>query len=167
MTAVTDFMTDAAKTPANAVAGPIQTLNRGRLMMRGSQNLLGGFLILTAIGFWVMPGSDFSSDVVLMKLVLSLIAALAGIAMMDQGKAPAIPEVEIDTVRREIRLVRHKGKHGECVQSCKFSDLDRAEVHGTHVILWGQDDVMLAEVALNDPQLRRSLMRGLSTAGKL
>lgn len=170
MTAVSDFMSDTAPTQAAQaapVSGHIQTLDGGRLMVRGSQNLLGAALVLSAIGLWVMPGSDFSGDVLLMKLVLSLTAAIIGIALVQQGKSPAKPEIEVDTIRREIRLVRREGKTMECIKQCKFSDLDRAEVQGAHVTLWAKGNVMLAEIALTDPQMRRSLMRGLADAGKL
>lgn len=167
MTAVTDFMQDTATPTHQAVVSPVQALDGGRLMMRGGQSLLGAALIIAAVGLWVMPGSEFSSDVMLMKLVLSLTAVCIGIMLTQQAKTPVTPEVEIDTVRREIRLVRRTGEQLECVKSCKFSDLDRAEVHGTHVTLWGQGNVMLAEVALTDPQARRSLMSGLVDAGKL
>jgi hypothetical protein len=167
MTAVTEFMQDTATPTNQAIASPAQTLDGGRLMVRGGQSLLGAALILAAVGLWIMPGSEFSGDVMLMKLVLSLTAAFIGIMLTQQAKTPATPEVEIDTVRREIRLVRRNGKQFECVQSCKFADLDRAEVHGAHVTLWAQGNVMLAEVALTDPQVRRSLMGGLADAGKL
>ena len=167
MAAVTDFMRDTATPLNDTVASPVHTLDGGRLMVRGGQSILGAALILAAVGLWVMPGSELSGDVMLMKLVLSLTAAFIGISLTQQGKAPNAPEVQIDTVRHEIRLVRRNGKRFECVQSCKFADLDRAEINGAHVTLWDQDNVLLAEVALSDPQLCRSLMGRLADAGKL
>ena len=167
MTAVSDFMNDTAPERELPVSGHIQTLDGGRLIVRGSQNLLGAALFLSAIGLWVMPGSDFSGGVLLMKLVLSLTAAIIGLALIQQGRASTPPEVEIDTVRREIRLVRINGKARECIKHCKFADLDRAEVHGAHVALWDKGNVLLAEVALSDPKMRRSIMSGLADAGKL
>jgi hypothetical protein len=167
MTAITDFMHDTATAPQRVRSSPVQMLDGGRMMIRGSLSVLGAALIMSAVGLWIMPGSEFSSDVMLMKLCLSVGAVFLGIALTQGARTPKTPEVEIDTIRREIRLVRRTGKRFECIQSCKFVDLDRAEVHGAHVILWGPGDVMLAEVALRDPQLRRSLMGGLVDAGKL
>lgn len=167
MTAVTDFIQETA-TPINpAMASRVQTLDGGRLMVRGGQRVLGAALILAAVGLWIMPGAEFSNDVMLMKLVLSLTAASIGIMLTQQAKTPPAPEVEIDTVRQEIRLVRRTGRQLECVEKCKFVDLNCAEVHGSYVTLWVKDNVMLAEVAMTNPQVRRSLMAGLANAGKL
>ena len=50
MTAVTDFMQETA-TPINpAMASRVQTLDGGRLMVRGGQRVLGAALILAAVG---------------------------------------------------------------------------------------------------------------------
>jgi hypothetical protein len=167
MTAVNDFMHDTPKAIARPVGGPVQVLDGGRMMVRSGQSFLGATLILAAAGLWILPGAEFSSDVMLMKLVLSLTAGCIGIALAQNGKAPTSPEIEIDTARREIRLVRRTGQQTKCVETCKIEDLDRAEVQGAHVLLWAKGDVLLAEVALSDPILRRSLMGALADAGKL
>jgi hypothetical protein len=88
------------------MASPVQTLDGGRLIVRGGQSLLGAALILAAAGLWVMPGSEFSGDVMLMKLVLSLTAAFIGIMLTQQAKIPATPEVEIDTVLTDPQVRR-------------------------------------------------------------
>jgi|TARA_B110000908_G_C10202779_1_gene426144 hypothetical protein len=106
MTAVTDFKQDTATLLNQAMASPVQTLDGGRLIVRGGQSLLGAALILAAAGLWVMPGSEFSGDVMLMKLVLSLTAAFIGIMLTQQAKIPATPEVEIDTVLTDPQVRR-------------------------------------------------------------
>lgn len=136
-------------------------------MVRGSMSFLGAALMLAAAGLWIAPGSDWSADLLLIKLVVSLVIGFTGLALLQQGQTPAAAEVEVDTVRREIRLVRRSLRGDELVSRTKYEDMDRAELNGAHLILWGQDDVMLAEVALTDPVLRRSLLSGLSDAGKL
>ena len=167
MTAVYDFYVDDVNTNREIVASPVRTVDGARMMMRGGQSLLGGALILAAIGLWIMPGSEFSSEVMLMKLGLSLTAAGIGISLAHQGKSEKLPEVQIDTIRREVRLVRVKGVQKDVIKTCKFADLDRAEVEGSHVVLWAPGNVMLAEVPMTDPQSRNSLMLGLMDAGKL
>lgn len=167
MAAVTAFMQDTATLINTAMASPVQTLDCGRLMVRCGQRVLGAAIILAADGLWIMPGAEFSNDVMFTKLVLSLTTASIGIKLTQQAKMPSAPEVEIDTLRQEIRLVRRSGRQLECVEKCKFVDLNCAEVYGFHVTLWGKGNVMLAEVAMTDPQVRRSLMAGLANAGKL
>ena len=166
MTATTDFM-PATTAPAAPEAAPVQKLDGGRLMVRGSQSLLGAALMLSAAGLWIAPGSDWSADLLLIKLVVSLVIGFSGLALLQQGKTPAAPEVEVDVVRREVRLVRRTLRGDELVSRTKYEDLARAELNGAHLILWGQGDVMLAEIGLSDPSIRRSLVSGLSDAGKL
>jgi hypothetical protein len=167
MTAVSDFYVDDVNTNGDIVASPVRTVDGARMMMRGGQNILGVSLMLAAVGLWVMPGSDLSSDVLLMKLALSLTAVGVGLSLAQQGKPQSMPEVQIDTIRREVRLVRAKGAIKEVIKTCKFADLDRAEIEGAHVVLWAPGNVMLAEVPMTDPQSRNSLMLGLMDAGKL
>lgn len=168
MTATTDFITDTATAPLAAPqSAPAQTLDGGRLMVRGSQSLLGAALMLSAAGLWIAPGSDWSADLLLIKLVISLVIGFSGLALVQQGKTPRAPEVEIDTVRREVRVVRRTLHGDELVSRTKFENLNRAEMNGAHMILWGAQDEMLAEVAMTDPGIRRSLVSGLSAAGKL
>jgi hypothetical protein len=166
MTATADYIV-AEATEIHTPIAPVQTLGGGRLMIRGSQSLLGAALMLSAAGLWIAPGSDWSADVLLIKLVISLVIGFCGLALLQQGKTPASPEVEIDTIRHEIRIVR-RGLHGrEVLSHTKYDDLERAELNGAHLILWGAGDTMLAEVALTDPKMRRALLSGLSNAGKL
>ena len=47
------------------------------------------------------------------------------------------------------------------------ADLGPAEVHGQMARLWTVDGALVAEVAMSDPDLRRSLMGALRDAGKL
>ena len=61
-------------------------------------------LLIAAAAQWLMPGSMFSGDVLVMKLVLT--AALAGLAAVlfrfaDRG---SVTELQVDAALREIRV---------------------------------------------------------------
>jgi hypothetical protein len=171
MTATTDFMPTQAAPLGNDVFGvqsaPAHALDGSRLVVRATQAFIGAVLILAAVGLWAMPGSDWSGDLLLIKLVLSLMMVLGGIAMLHTPNTSIAPEIEIDTIRREVRVVR-RGDDGDDVLSAhKFADLERAEMQGAHMVLWAKGGVMLAEVAMSDPKIRSSLTSAMMQAGKL
>ena len=165
MTAVNEFMHDAI--PARQPEVAVLNVDGGRLMVRGGQSLLGAALMLAAVGLWIMPGSNVSSDVMLMKLALSVTAAGIGISLTHQSKTSKEPEIEIDTVRREVRIVQRSHKGAETLKRMKFSDLDRADVDGSHFTLWGLGDEIIAEVGIKDRRMHRSLKSALLDAGKI
>lgn len=161
MTALSDFMADAA--PSDYP----QMVDGRRWAIRSVQTLGGATLILSALGLWVAPGASWDADLALMKLGLSLFLGFAGLAIVQLGRARPIVQVEIDTTRREVRLVRISGRHKELVDRTRMCDLGRAEArHGT-VSLYDAHGDLIADVALSDPQTRTSVMGALRDAGKL
>ena len=53
------------------------------------------------------------------------------------------------------------------LKRCTFGNLLRAEHETNHIRLWGQGDVLLAEVTLTDRAVLNSVIAGLRDAGKL
>ncbi|MFL4471526.1 hypothetical protein ACERZ8_17185 [Tateyamaria armeniaca] len=161
MTAITDISTtnDIAETP--------RMVDGMRWMTRGAQRLGGVALVLSAIGLWVMPGMSFEADLALFKLGVSVALGFAGLAIMQAGRARRTVKIEIDTVRREVRLVRGKRGARDLVSRTAIADLGPAEIHGNMARLWTMDGALVAEVAMSDPNLRRSLMAALRDAGKI
>ncbi|OAN94511.1 hypothetical protein A8B74_02490 [Sulfitobacter geojensis] len=140
----------------------------GRMIVRGAQRLLGVSMTLAALGLWLAPGASWESDVMLFKLILSLTAVIAGLGLMGASTAPRAPEIQIDTIRREVRLVRRqRGGADQVLQSCGFAKLSRAEQDGNSVFLWDQAGLFLAEVSLTDRKALSSLVAGLRDVGKL
>ncbi len=163
MTATADF----TNTP-NPTAEPLRLADGGRIVMRGAQRLLGAALALSAVGMWFAPGTSAESDVMLFKLIFSLTAVLAGLGLIHASAAPKMPEIEIDTIRRMIRVVRRQpGAVPTVLQTCSFSELSAAEYDGNQVRLWDETGVMLAEVSLADRTALYSLIAGLRDEGKL
>lgn len=163
MTATAEFMNvEAAKLEQ------VRMADGGRMVVRAVQRVFGAALTLAAIGIWVAPGASWESDVMLFKLVLSVTALLAGFGLMHSSSAPTAPEVEIDTIRREVRLLRPASDgSAQVLQRCAFSALSRAEQRGGHVRLWGPSGALLAEVTLTDRDALKSLIAGLRDADKL
>ncbi|WP_281992282.1 hypothetical protein [Sulfitobacter geojensis] len=163
MTASAEFM----NTRPDAIE-PVRMAGGGRMIVRGAQRLLGVSMTLAALGLWLAPGASWESDVMLFKLILSLTAVIAGLGLMGASTAPRAPEIQIDTIRREVRLVRRqRGGADQVLQSCGFAKLSRAEQDGNSVFLWDQAGLFLAEVSLTDRKALSSLVAGLRDVGKL
>lgn len=162
MTAAADFTKGGAtmREPASMVDG-------GRMLARTLQRIVGAGLFLAAFVIWLAPATA-QSDVMLFRLLLSVAAVVAGLGMMLASGKPDAPEVEIDTIRRTVSLVR-PGGYGEreVLTSCAFADLRAAEVSGAVVRLWDAQGILLAVATLTDATLRNSLVNGLRDAGKI
>lgn len=167
MTTVADFLTK--DTDAHV---PVRSADGGRMLVCAAQRLSGVALLLAAMGLWFAPGAAWESDVMLFKLILSLTAVLAGLGLMQSSATPNIPEVEpeveIDTIRREVRFVRHvNGGENHVLRRCGFTDLGRVERDGMHLRMWDSNNVLLVNVSLTDHTKMISLMSGLRAAGKI
>jgi hypothetical protein len=163
MTATADFL--SADLP---VSEPVAKTSGSRMIMRSAQRLVGCALALAAAGLWIAPGSSMEADVMLYKLILSITSIIAGLGLMHASARPVAPEIEIDTIRREVRLVRRSRKSGDTiVVRSSFADLGKVEVDGPFIRLWDGEMDLLAELTLHDHNARRSLIGGLRDEGKL
>ena len=162
MTATADFIQTSS--PAHE---PVRMVDGGRMLIRGAQRVSGAALLLSAFGLWLIPASA-QHDVMLFRLMLSVAAAVAGVGMMLASGRPDTPSVQIDTIRREVSLVRPGYRGAAAVlQRCAFGDLARAEVKGTSVRLWDAQERLIAEVSLTKGPALNSLLAGLRDAGKI
>ena len=164
MTALFDAMPETSATPAREIP---RTVDGQRWLVRCGQRIVGAALVLAALGLWVHPGALLEADVLLMKFALSLTLGLGGLIVLQMGGLVPAGDVEIDTVRREVRLVRGTGGARHIVSRTRMADQGRAEQDGVMTRLWAQDGALIAEVALSDAALRSSLTSALRDAGKL
>jgi len=168
MTHTADYAIGSATTPIAPV--PVRMPDGGRMVIRGVQCMFGTALVIAAAGLWLVPGSSVESDVVLFKLALSIAAAMSGLGLLQAGATggASAPAIEIDTIRREVRVVRrNRNASATVLQSCSFSQLGGAEIDGTIVRLWDTAGTMLAEVEPGDRKAFSSLVGGLRDEGKL
>lgn len=157
--------TSETETPSIETA---RVVDGGRMILRGLQRLCGVALVLAAMGLWIAPGASWDSEIVLFKLVLSVMAGLAGGGLIGASVRPPAPEVEIDVARREVRLVRRaQGAPRVVLQCCAFDALSRVERSGPVLKLWDRGGRFLAEVNLSDHLSRNRFVMGLRDAGKL
>jgi hypothetical protein len=163
MTSAVDFMT-----PDRPIKEDVVSTDGGRLILRILQRLVGVSLALAAAALWIAPGSSMEGDVMLYKLILSLTSVIAGMGLMHASARPPEPEIEIDTIRREVRLVR-RTKSGEdtVLSASTYAELGKVEVDGPYVRLWDAKMTLLAEVTLYDRDTRLGFLGALRDEGKL
>lgn len=162
MTSTSEFLTKCETLDA-----PMRTLDGVRSVVRMMRQIGGAGLILAAVGLWIMPGSNWAAEILLFKLVLSLVLALVGFALSQDGAARDTPEVEIDVVRRRVQLVNRARGRDVILHACSFAELGRAEKHMNSVTLRDARGNILAEVVPADRGVLHMLVSGLRDAGKL
>ncbi len=146
--------------------GPVMLRTRGgrRYWMRAVQRFLGVSLSVAALGLWLVPVGAGGSAEVLSKLMVTVLLGFVGAALWQSGAPHPVPEIEIDLVRREVRLVRFYGETRSLVTRRRFSDLTGAAFQGRNVQLWDEAGDLLAELTLPDDTLTAALRRALQDA---
>lgn len=137
------------------------------MVLRGLQGIVGAALVCAALGLLLAAGAYWTQDIMLIKLGISVVTAMVGLAFLQEFVRPPPPKVEIDTIEHEVRLVRTRGKDRHVLERCAFRDLTLVRDSGTHVQLWGKNFAFIAEVAATDRVSHQNLVTALRVAGKL
>ena len=147
--------------------GPVLEMDGAVMLGRFAQRAGGAGLIFAALGLWVFGTANWEPDIAMLKLLLSLAMVYAGIAFLQEGRMARIPEVEVDLIAREVRLLRRSGEATSLIQTHRFEDLGTAEETARGLVLRAPDGAMLAEVEIDQPKVRLALYSALEDAGKL
>jgi hypothetical protein len=144
-------------------AGPVMLKARGgrRMMLRTAQRLLGASATIAALALWLFPVGAGGTAEVLSKVMITLVLGFIGAALWQSGSLAPSPEIEVDMIRREVRLVRWFGETKSLVTRRRFADLSGAAFEGRNVKLWDEDGELLAELTLPDDGLVASLRRAM------
>lgn len=100
-----------------------------RLLRDGLLGFAGAVLVAVGLGQWLMPGALYAADLIVIKVAIT--AAMLGIALAcfhAVGRAGAV-EVQVDTVRRELRVAERDRRGAErLMQRVPMRDIDSAYV---------------------------------------
>jgi len=77
--------------------------NRGHVFERLGK-LVGLACLMASIGLWVLPGTLFGPDVIVMKLALTVGLLMCGAVMVWSARSGFNDEMQVDLVRKELRL---------------------------------------------------------------
>ncbi len=75
------------------------------LVIEWSLTLLGFALLLGAFAQWLLPGSLYAGDTLMVKFVLTCVLGMLGGLALSVSARGFRPEVQVDRVRHEIRFV--------------------------------------------------------------
>lgn len=167
MTATADFIKTHAN---NATAIMTQShgaprigggFDGGTTIFRTALRLFGASFVIAAFAMWVAPGAMWQTDLLLMKLAVSVVCALIGLALIQMAPAPEKSEIQFDPIRREVRIV--DGISDNPVLRRSYDSLGGAKVSNNVVTLWDADGSELASFPISDDVTRRALSRQLDT----
>ncbi len=108
------------------------------IVARAMMRFIGVVAILSAVGVWVVQTRMWDVEVVLVKLVVSVIFGTVGLSMLQVGRDLGEDEFHIDKARGELRHVK-RGCDGivRLQAAYRFEDLGNVRIEGG--ILEAQD----------------------------
>ncbi|MEQ6247720.1 hypothetical protein ABMC89_02395 [Sulfitobacter sp. HNIBRBA3233] len=143
-------------------------LDGARMVARAARRLCAAALWISALAIWIAPGATWESDIMLLKLLLSLSAMLGAASLWLAGTTPELPTVEIDLHTKELRMLRGQGRQPrKLIERCAFRDLDRAELENGQIAFWARDGRLLVGVSLTNATAHAALLAALRAEGKL
>jgi len=126
----------------------------GEAITEYALTFLGIVLLLSAFGQWVLPGSIYGGDMIAMKLMLTAVLGVAGGLILSMSARGFRPEVQVDSVRQEIRFVsRNPRGRGEVLATIDINriigvgmtrSVDGPDCHCLLYLINGQKPLRLA-----------------------
>ena len=72
--------------------------------------IVGTAMVLSASGMWLMPGSQNTADLVLIKLGVSVFFFLLGLALLMRNHSDNQPDAYFDPIRSELRVLQKNSR---------------------------------------------------------
>ncbi len=131
---------------------------------------LGLVLVLTAYGQWFLPASLYGTEAVATKALLCFLLGVAGCWVYWLSSRGFSTQIEVDTVRREIRVVRRNGQgRRRVVNAIRMRFVESAFIQRTkgrasqaHLFLRVKPNDVLLHVADGPEHELEALLRRLS-----
>lgn len=125
--------------------------------------VIGTALVLSSGLMWVLPGSQMDSDLMLIKLGLSLTFLLSGLTMLMIHHIDNRPDAYFDPVRREVRVLR-KDKRGrpQSIMRRGYDSLGSARFRDRLVEIFDVDGSLLMRLPVDNHEVRHALRAQLT-----
>ncbi|PHQ95503.1 MAG: hypothetical protein COB39_12830 [Marinosulfonomonas sp.] len=134
--------------------------NRARslaILMQWTAAFVGVSLLFAAFGFWTLPGSAISSDILGFKLGISTIMGIVGITLVWFASHGTENEFQVDLARSEVReVLRNRQGNARVLSRTKFGEIDAVFIdratteHGkSRLMLRLADSALAIEVAID------------------
>ena len=129
---------------------------------------LGGAMMVSAIGLWLMPEAGAGHDLTLVRLGISVALVLVGLALLSARDDSSRPEACFDPIRRELRVLQcDPHRRPRTVLRRSYDSLGGARLTAATVQLFENDGRLLIELPLGSATLRGQLRDQLSGAVRL
>lgn len=129
---------------------------------------IGISLLLVAFGQWILPGSLFGQDALMMRFILTCVLGLAGGLTLSASARGFRPEVQVDKRRQEIRFVsRNPRGRGEILATVEIEriigvgitrSIDGPDCHCLIYLIDGRKPLRLATGTENEIRAIRKRM---------
>ena len=84
-----------------------QSLQEAQKVNRSGRVFLGTLLAISALGLWLVPVADGDTGMRLIKILVSLVLlGLGAMFISSIDEIEALPEIQIDTQNRELRIMQ-------------------------------------------------------------
>ncbi len=123
----------------------------------------GTALILSAAGLWLMPGSFDDSELLLLKLGISIFFFFCGLALLMRNHEDTQPDACFDPIRHEVRVLQKNDRgQPQTLLRRRYDSLGCVEFRNNSVELFDVDGSLLMRLVIDDPEVRQSLRAQLS-----
>jgi hypothetical protein len=120
--------------------------------------VIGTALVFSAAGMWLMPGSQVTADLMLIKLGASLFFFLCGLALLMRNHSDNQPDAYFDPIRSEVRVLQKNDRGRPQMVLCRsYESLGSVVFKSTAVELFDIDGSLLMRLLISDPEVRMSL----------
>lgn len=112
----------------------------------------GAALCMAAAGLWLVPSEDAATQ--LIKLFASVVLLLGGLIMFSGlNREEATQEVQVDPVKRQLRVYEYDAKGRSSLKACHdIDDLKELSVAKRRLRARGADGVLLLEMPLGSDE---------------
>ncbi|MDQ7072191.1 MAG: hypothetical protein Q9M48_15920 [Rhodobacterales bacterium] len=147
MTAISEQFESTAD--FSGIANRQQLRGASRVLSRAMFSFFGATLMASAVGLWLVPSDYMDAEMMLIRLVLSLIMFGAGAVLLQNGRDRTAVEIEVDPKRSELRLIE-RGEDGiaRLTQVIGYKDIGHADMRDGVMTLIDHDNALVLKLPL-------------------
>lgn len=140
-----------------------ETLKKPASVNRGGRIFLGSVLCISALGLWLVPVEAGDAAMQLIKLLVSVVMlALGMMFVFSVNRRAEMPEIQIDTLKRELRVIKRDHANTPFVEACHaFDKMAEIKLKGHHLSARDADGQIIFSVPLRDKATARALQATL------
>ncbi len=130
---------------------------------RGGRIFLGSVLCISALGLWLVPVDAGDAAMQLIKLLVSVVMlALGMMFIFSINRRAELPEIQIDTLKRELRVIKRDHANNPFVEAFHaFENMAEINLKGHHLSARDADGQVIVSVPLRDKATARALQAAL------